>query len=329
MLHQELPPIASRPLDGGSRWLLPAIGAAAVLSLVALWWLVGPLPALLMAGLAIAGAVAGGIAMRRPAAAAPTETLANGPDFGLVGAALALCQEPAAITSADGALLAANEAYRIRFDAVPPLNLSADQESNQSVQTAVSMAWRDGAGCVAGVATLAGTTAVEVQRAGLRNDMLLWRYPNPPAADPMALAVQGISGVTGERLSRAGVLAALVDGEGRVLAANKLFADRAIPDRASRRKVHASPTSCMSTTTGCSIFLPKERRGRASGGPCSREPGPAERYRHVPFVRRLGGSGSSANLQALLGHASDRPRVGRSRRPLPDHEPGVPHRRRA
>ena len=300
MLHQELPPIASRPLDGGSRWLLPGIGAAAVLSLVALWWLVGPLPALLMAGLAIAGALAGGIAMRRPAAAAPMETLANGPDFGLVGAALALCQEPAAITSADGALLAANEAYRIRFDAVPPLNLSADQESNQSVQTAVSMAWRDGAGCVAGVATLAGTTAVEVQRAGLRNDMLLWRYPNPPAADPMALAVQGISGVTGERLARAGVLAALVDGEGRVLAANKLFADRAIP---SGHPEEGPRFSDLVHVDDDGLFH----------FPAEGEAGVALRAVHVPvnpgqpngigtFLLFDGseGSGSSANLQALL-----------------------------
>jgi two-component system, cell cycle sensor histidine kinase and response regulator CckA len=228
MLHQELPEIVDRPLDGSGRWLLPGIGAAAFLSLAALWFVAGPVPALVLGVPAIAGAVAGWRLFRR-LPAAPSETLVQGPDYGLVGAALALCEDPAAITTQDGALLAANEAYRIRFDAVPPLRLAADEESNQSVLTAVSMAWRDGAGCVAGVATLAGTTAVEVQRAGLRKDMLLWRYPAVPSADPLALAVQGISGVTGERLSRAGVLAALVDGEGRVLAANKLFADRAIP----------------------------------------------------------------------------------------------------
>ena len=67
MLHQELPPIASRPLDGGGRWLLPALGGAAVLSLAALWLLFGPVPALVLAGLAAAGAIAARSALRRPA----------------------------------------------------------------------------------------------------------------------------------------------------------------------------------------------------------------------------------------------------------------------
>ena len=229
MLHEELPAIVSRPLEG-ERWLLPALGGAAALSALAVWWLFGPIAAAVLVALAVGGAVAGGLATRNSTAPDP-ETLGGGPDYALVGAALALSEEPAAITSTDGALLAANEAYRLRFDAVPPLKLPADDESAQSLLTAVSMAWRDGAGCAAGVATLAGTAAVEVQRAGLRSDMLLWRFPNAPTGDPLSLAIQGISGATGERLTRASVLAAVVDAEGRLLAANKLFADRAIPPR--------------------------------------------------------------------------------------------------
>ena len=228
MLHQELPAIASRPLDG-ERWLLPALAGAALLSAVAVWWLLGPIAAGALALLALTGAIAGGLAIRRKDGTTGGEILGGGPDYALVGAALALCDEPAAITSTDGALLAANEAYRERFEAIPPLRLSADDESSQSLIAAVSMAWRDGAGCAAGVATLAGTVAIEVQRAGLRSDMLLWRFPSAQVADPLALAIQGISGPTGEGLTRAGVLAAVVNGEGRLLAANKLFADRAIP----------------------------------------------------------------------------------------------------
>jgi two-component system cell cycle sensor histidine kinase/response regulator CckA len=226
MLHQELPVIASRPLDG-ERWLLPSLGGAAFLSALAVWWLFGPVAAGVLVVLATGGAVAGGLATRKGPYTG--EAMGSGPDYALVGAALALCDEPAAITSSDGALLAANEAYRERFEALPPLKLPADDESSQSVVAAVSMAWRDGAGCAAGVATLAGTAAIEVQRAGLRSDMLLWRFPAAAIVDPLALAIQGVSGSTGEGLTRANVLAAVVDGEGRLLAANKLFADRAIP----------------------------------------------------------------------------------------------------
>jgi hypothetical protein len=137
MLHQELTPIADRPLDGGGRWLLPGLAVAAMLSVAALYFLAGAVPALVLGGLAAAGAVSGLIAFRAPPGAVSADAVVRSPDFGLVGAALALCEEPAAITSQDGALLAANEAYRTRFDAVPPLKLPADEESTQSILTAV------------------------------------------------------------------------------------------------------------------------------------------------------------------------------------------------
>jgi len=228
MLHQELPAIAARPLDGGGRWLLPALGVAALVTLAAVYVLLGTTAALVAAGLVAVGAGAGAVALRSPVSPAMAEPL-GGPDYSLAGAALALTRDPAAITSAEGALLAANEAYRERFGTTAPPRLALDEPSEQSLGAAVAMAWRDGAGCAAGVATAAGAASVEIQRAGLRGDMLLWRFPNAPAADPLAFVVQGISGATGERLSGAGVLAAVVDGEGRLLAVNKLFADRAMP----------------------------------------------------------------------------------------------------
>ena len=58
----------------------------------------------------IAGAVAGGLATRRQALPPDEQTIGAGPDYALVGAALALAEGPAAITSTDGALLAANDA---------------------------------------------------------------------------------------------------------------------------------------------------------------------------------------------------------------------------
>ena len=300
MLHQELPTISARPLDGNGRWLLPALGAAAAVSLGLIWLQFGIIPTLVLTALAGGGAFAAWSALTKRPAASALDAAPQSADFGLVGAALALCEEPAAITSTDGALLAANEAYRARFEAVPPLRLAADHESTQALLAVVSMAWRDGTGCAAGIATLAGNAAIEVQRAGLRNDLLLWRFPNAAPADPLTLAIQGISGVTGERLSRSGVLAALVDAEGRVLAANKLFADRAIP--AGHREESPRFSELVQVAEDGSFYLPGDG-----------EAGIALRAVHVPvhpnqpngvgtFLLFDGSAASSgsANLQALL-----------------------------
>jgi len=97
------------------------------------------------------------------------------------------------------------------------------------------MAWRDGAGCVARIETVAGTSPVEVDRVGARNDLLLWRFPEAPAADPLMIAVKRIQGTVGVRLAAAGVLAAVVDSKGLILAANSLFADRAVDPKQQLR----------------------------------------------------------------------------------------------
>jgi two-component system cell cycle sensor histidine kinase/response regulator CckA len=44
----------------------------------------------------------------------------------------------------------------------------------------------------------------------------------------LTVAAKRIAGTTGERLAAAGVMAALIDDDGTLLAANKPFADRAI-----------------------------------------------------------------------------------------------------
>src|SRR6185369_13232448 len=151
--------------------------------------------------------------------AAPPEAFVAGPDYSLVGAALSLSREPTALTSDEGSLLIVNPAYRDRFEGRPPFELGSDEQARQGLQLAKSMASRDGAGCVAGVATIAGVTPVEVERVGAHGDLLLWRFPDPSPVDPLTSAVRNIQSATGERLAGAGVMAAVVDGKGRLLAA--------------------------------------------------------------------------------------------------------------
>jgi two-component system cell cycle sensor histidine kinase/response regulator CckA len=232
MLYQELPLIDSTPLDGWGRWLAPTlIGAAAVTAAVMLL-LVG-LP-LLTGIVVVVGAIGAAFSVRMSATTtttAPSEALVGGPDYSLVGSALGVSRDPVALTDGESSLLVVNSAYRERFGSIPPLQLAVSDDARQGLKLAQSMAWRDGAGCVAGIETIAGASPVEVDRVGARNDLLLWRFPQPPAADPLTIAIRRIEGVIGERLASAGVLAAVVDGKGAILATNSLFAARAItPD---------------------------------------------------------------------------------------------------
>jgi two-component system cell cycle sensor histidine kinase/response regulator CckA len=226
MLHQELPRIDSTPLDGWERWLAPALATAAGLTgaVILLFFdqkLVAGL--VLLAGIGLAVALS-----RRSLPVLVVDAPAAAPDYSLVGAALGLSDDPVALTDADGSLLIVNAAYRERFGTRPPLQLATGDEASEALELARSMAWRDAAGCVAGVETDAGTTRVEVERVGALSDLLLWRFPLAPTRDPLAMATRRISGSTGEQLASAGVLAAVVNSKGEIVTANRLFHDRAL-----------------------------------------------------------------------------------------------------
>jgi two-component system cell cycle sensor histidine kinase/response regulator CckA len=230
MLQQELPLLDSRPVDGASLWLLPAVAVAGALTGAGLLWIAGASTAamLFLAVCAIAFPAAAFL-RRAPDAIVPDlDQLATSPDFSLVGSMLGLTADCAALTDSGGKLLAANAYYRERFDGRPPHKLAADSDSEQAVATAQSMTWRDGGGCAAGIETEAGSFALEIERVGARNDLLLWRFLKPMPSDPLALASSRLRGKAGDQLAAAGVLAVLVDGEGKILSWNSLFESRAL-----------------------------------------------------------------------------------------------------
>ena len=227
MLYQELPSIEASPLDGWARWLAPVVVVAAAATAALLLLALG---SPLVAGTAAVAGFAGAALMyRRAPATAPTEPLVPGPDYALVGAALGLSSDPVALTSGEGSVLLVNQAYRERFGgAFAPLDLARGEEARQGLNLAQSMAWRDGAGCVAAVETSAGSSPVEVERAGASGDLLLWRFVKSAAPDPVAVATNRLRGHAGDLLTRAGLLAAFVDPQGNVIAYNGLFAERAL-----------------------------------------------------------------------------------------------------
>ena len=221
------PGLISSPLDGWSRWLVPTVALGAALTFaVFLLLLAQPWFA--------AAAVFGGLAAfsflhrKPPGPTLPDEPLVAGPDYSLVGSALGLSREPTSLTTSEGSLLIMNAAYRERFGGtLAPLDLAADDQARQGLQLAKSMAWRDGAGCVTGISTVVGLSPVEVERVGSRSDLLLWRFPDPSPQDPLARAAKGMDGIAGARLASAGIMGAVIDGKGKLLAANRTFRDRA------------------------------------------------------------------------------------------------------
>ena len=239
MLYQELPRIDSTPLDGWGRRLVPAL-VAAVGASVALILLVFGQPWLAVFALLAGLGAAGFLYARSPAEIPVPDQILGGPDYSLVGSSLGLIADPVALTSSEGSLLVVNPSYRERFGSAPPLSVAANDEAKQGLDLALSMARRDGAGCVAGIETNAGLSPVEVDRVGTSNDLLLWRFPQAAPPEPLAIAARRVDGTVGARLVNAGVAAAVVDGKGQVISANSLFADRAIAPGQSLRQARSA-----------------------------------------------------------------------------------------
>jgi len=233
MLLEDFPALESRPVDGISSWLASALGAAGAVTAGALLWLAelnsAAVAVLVVTALAILAIIL--IRQRRAPPQPDLQALVAVPDYSLIGATLALTGDCAALTDSKGALLAANAAYRERFDGRRPDKLPSSPESASAQDVVLAMAWRDGGGCAAGIETGAGLFALEVERVGARNDLLLWRYLQPAPADPLAVASGRLRGRAGDLLTGAGVLAALVDPEGKLLSWNSAFGARALPGR--------------------------------------------------------------------------------------------------
>jgi len=229
MLYEQFDLADTDPLDGDLRWLVPALVAAAAASGALLFYLIGQS---LFAGIFLAGFVAMLVAAfvidrRTPKAIEVAPLLL--PDMELVGSALSLSADAVALTDSGGALRSVNPAYRSRFkSARPPLDLGANAKAGKALQKAREAAVRDGQAELHDLTLAGGNASLVLTRVGAQKDLLLWRFAGGGQADPIDMAAQRIAGPTGERLAAAGVLAALIDEDGQLLAANRPFADRAL-----------------------------------------------------------------------------------------------------
>jgi two-component system cell cycle sensor histidine kinase/response regulator CckA len=189
---------------------LAALAAAASAALLFV-----ALPSPVVAAAFFAGVLALGVPLaltgRRSTVAAPGREGAPALDLALLRAALDASAAPVAVTDLEGRLLAANDGAAGLLDG--------------DFSGAIEAARRDGSAVV----ERDGRT-VDVRRAGAGSDRLVWRFKRSDAPDAASEARALTAGGSGDRFGMAGVMTALVDAAGTLLAANRAFLVRAFPE---------------------------------------------------------------------------------------------------
>jgi two-component system cell cycle sensor histidine kinase/response regulator CckA len=149
-------------------------------------------------------------------------------DWSLLQTALEESDDAVAITDRSGRLVCANSRYESWFQGLPnPPGLAFTPDGEERLTAAGRAAWRDGDARAEGLRIEGGLVDAHLRRAGQSEDHLVWRFRRSAAHDMVAEARRLLAGDAGNRLGVAGVMAALVDGEGRVIAANRSFVQRA------------------------------------------------------------------------------------------------------
>jgi two-component system cell cycle sensor histidine kinase/response regulator CckA len=143
--------------------------------------------------------------------ATAAEAAAPAPDLALLRVALDASPEPVAVTDLDGNLVAANAA-------------GAEFASGDRADV-LETARRDGF-----AAAEQGDLRIEAQRAGANSDRLVWRFSRTGGPDASAEAGALTGGGVADRFAAAGVMTALVDPAGNLLAANRAFLARAFAE---------------------------------------------------------------------------------------------------
>jgi two-component system cell cycle sensor histidine kinase/response regulator CckA len=218
------------------RWrerVLVALGIAA--SAAVLWAATGePVAALAyaMGTGCLAIALAYATQQREPAEVADFAP----PDWSVTHAAIERGDEATAIIDRAGRLTCANARFSECFglSAVPP-RLGLDGPGSEALESAARAAWRDGSAVHEPVLAGGREWRLQIDRAGRGQDFLIWRFAPVVRRDPLDEVVGHVRGKLGKALAREGIQLAAVAPDGRIHAANALFAVRAAGARAGLR----------------------------------------------------------------------------------------------
>jgi two-component system cell cycle sensor histidine kinase/response regulator CckA len=200
---------------------------AGLLAAAIVLWLVGD--AAIAAGFVGAAVVLGGavLALARllPArgGAAAAET-----DWSVAHALAQASGDAVAVTDRGGRLVCANDRYARLFAGFPsPPSLPLEADGADRLAAAGRAAWRDGSGECSGLVGEGRRLGAYVTRAGGDGDCLVWRFvegEGETAPDRLAGLIAGAMGV---RAGEAGIMAAVIDPAGHVIAANPVLRARA------------------------------------------------------------------------------------------------------
>ncbi|SCW53807.1 multi-sensor hybrid histidine kinase [Sphingobium faniae] len=193
-----------------------------------------------------------------PPAASDTEAV---PDWTVARAAADASNVAIAVTDRTGRLLCASDLFGEWFAGYPaPPAVVADGVVTEKLVAAARKAWKDGEAAVRGMAHGALRLDVEICRTGRAEDYLLWRFT--PVRQPSALddVHRLLTGEAGRQLGEAGVMAALIGGEGRIRAANGAFLLRAV-GRIDANATGRDFASHMRVDDKGRLFLAREQTG--------------------------------------------------------------------
>jgi two-component system cell cycle sensor histidine kinase/response regulator CckA len=222
---------ASRPaIARRDRFVLAAVAGAGFLSALALFWALGDglFAGVFLAAFLAATALAFLVGHLR-AAAVPVPAVPEIDDFRLIKAAIDAGGDAVAITDRAGRLVCASACFGDCFPGWPtPPEMPFDPDASGRLLAAGRSAWRDGRASAEGLTGPHGTFDAILVRSGGREDHLVWRFRRAETLDLVARTRALMAGEGGRRLGEAGMMAAVVDGHGGMLAANPVFLARAI-----------------------------------------------------------------------------------------------------
>jgi len=176
------------------------------------------------AGLVVAGAVVAWRMLAPVAEAGPRPV-----DWSLARALVQSSRAAVAVTDRGGRLVSANDAFEERFPGLPtPPSLPLSETAVEALGKAGRTAWREGVGRTPPSALGRSGLSATVTRAGDEADLLVWRFDGAAGGAGADDAGRALSGDLGDRLGQAGIMAALIGPEGRVIAANAVLRARAV-----------------------------------------------------------------------------------------------------